>query len=423
MSFKRDRYLISDSCGNYLVRIAIPKYMRHLFGGRCSYVKSTGTRDIREARLFRDAVALEWIKLRNKLKPQREKTSKIEQIITELRKAGTYAFQVSESFNDSSIGCPSLLNMRDQYILQFSEKRKLTTLSKTNKAVEVLLEHLNKRDVQLRDVNRTIVTSWLDNLKNEKAPQTIQNYISALAQIWDLARNRYHDAPQDNPWRGHGLEAKSSKVNYEAFSNDELAKVFSMLADEEEMQNITLIGMYTGMRINEIASLTIDDVKEIEGVLCFEITQGKTKAAARVVPVHSLITPLVLSLREKPHNGFLFYHASITERADGKRSTWHTQRFTRAKRKALGEKGTERKVFHSLRHGVAQLLDRNQIPEDRIALLLGHTRGNTETFRTYSKNAASPVELKNYIELLRYPEIEKGLSINKKSNLRHKTTP
>ncbi|WP_312609227.1 hypothetical protein, partial [Mammaliicoccus sciuri] len=91
-----------------------------------------------------------------------------------------------------------------------------------------------------------IVTSWLDNLKNEKAPQTIQNYISALAQIWDLARNRYHDAPQDNPWRGHGLEAKSSKVNYEAFSNDELAKVFSMLADEEEMQNITLIGMYTG---------------------------------------------------------------------------------------------------------------------------------------------------------------------------------
>ncbi|EFL9371963.1 site-specific integrase, partial [Escherichia coli] len=294
--------------------------------------------------------------------------------------------------------------------------------SKTNKAVEVLLEHLNKRDVQLRDVNRTIVTSWLDNLKNEKAPQTIQNYISALAQIWDLARNRYHDAPQDNPWRGHGLEAKSSKVNYEAFSNDELAKVFSMLADEEEMQNITLIGMYTGMRINEIASLTIDDVKEIEGVLCFEITQGKTKAAARVVPVHSLITPLVLSLREKPHNGFLFYHASITERADGKRSTWHTQRFTRAKRKALGEKGTERKVFHSLRHGVAQLLDRNQIPEDRIALLLGHTRGNTETFRTYSKNAASPVELKNYIELLRYPEIEKGLSINKKSNLRRKTT-
>lgn len=46
------------------------------------------------------------------------------------------------------------------------------------------------------------------------------------------------------------------------------------------------------------------------------------------------------------------------------------------------------------------------VPEDRVALLLGHERGNTESFKTYSKNAASPVELRQYIELLRYPEIE-----------------
>ncbi|MEH2773433.1 tyrosine-type recombinase/integrase, partial [Klebsiella pneumoniae] len=132
------------------------------------------------------------------------------------------------------------------------------------------------------------------------------------------------------------------------------------------------------------------------------------RSAARIIPVHSLITPLVLSLREKPYNGFLFYRASMIDRADGKRSTWHSQRFTRAKRKALGEEGTERKVYHSLRHEVAQQLDRNQVPEDRIALLLGHERGSTESFKTYSKNAASPAELRQYIELIRYPEIEKG---------------
>lgn len=311
------------------------------------------------------------------------------------------------------MSCPSLLRMRDQYILQFSEKRKLTTLSKTNKAVEVLLEHLKKRDVQLRDINRTTVTGWLDKLKTEKAPQTIQNYVSALAQIWDLARNRYHDAPQENIWRGHALEAKSSKVSYEVFEPGELAKVFAVMADDEEMQNVTLIGMYSGMRLNEICSLRAANIKEIEGVLCFEVTEGKTKSAARIIPCHSLITPLVLSLREKPHDGFLFYRASITDRADGKRSTWHSQRFTRAKRKALGEAGSELKVFHSLRHQAAQILDRGGIgknlkpvPEDRIALLLGHERGSTESFKTYSKNAASPVELRQYIELLRYPEID-----------------
>lgn len=407
---KRDRYLILDPCGVYMVRIAVPAYMAAHFGNKTYFMRSTATRDIRQARLFRDAIALEWYKLRDQLKPMRS-GSRVEQILDELRgisKQAKDAPPTQLNFPVQVLACPSLLAMRDQYILQFSEKRKLTTLSKTNKAVEVLLSHLRKRDIPLRDVNRTIVTGWLDKLKSERAPQTIQNYISALAQIWDLARNRYHDAPQDNPWRGHGLEAKSSKVSYEVFTHVELAKVFAALGEDEEMQAVTLIGMYSGMRLNEICSLRAANIREIEGVLCFEVTEGKTKSAARIIPVHSLITPLVLSLREKPYNSFLFYRASITDRADGKRSTWHVNRFTRAKRKALGVEESERKVFHSLRHEFAQQLDRNQVPEDRIALLMGHERGKTEAFKTYSKNAASPVELSRYVELVSYDIVVEG---------------
>lgn len=401
---KRDRYLILDPCGVYMVRIAVPAYMAAYFGNKTYFMRSTATRDIRQARLFRDAIALEWCKLRDQLKPVRS-GSRVELILDELRgisKQAKDAPPTQLNVLAQVQACPSLLAMRDQYILQFSEKRKLTTLSKTNKAVEVLLSHLRKRDIQLRDVNRTVVTGWLDKLKSEKAPQTVQNYISALAQIWDLARNRYHDAPQDNPWRGHGLEAKSSKVSYEVFTHADLAKVFAAMDGDEEMQAVTLIGMYSGMRLNEICSLQVGNIRRIEGVLCFEVTEGKTKSAARIIPVHSRIIDLVESLLQKPHNGFLFYRASIIDRADGKRSTWHTQRFTRAKRKALGEEGTERKVFHSLRHEVAQQLDRNQVPEDRIALLMGHERGKTETFKTYSKHAASPVELLRYVEMVMY---------------------
>ncbi len=380
------------------MRIAIPSYMRHLFQGKRYFMKSTGTRDVRQARLFRDAIALEWTRLRNLLKPQGG--SSVDQIIDELRRVSVYAKEAPASFGASVQACPSLLKMRDLYLLQYSEKRKLTTLSKTNKAVEVLLTHLKKKDVQLRDINRTIVTGWLDKLKTERAPQTIQNYISALAQIWDLARNRYHDAPQDNPWRGHALEAKSSKVSYDIFAPGELAKVYALLDDE--MKAVTAIGAYSGMRINEICTLRESSIKTIEGVLCFEITEGKTKSAARIVPVHRKLIPLVKSLLKTTHSGFLFYHASITDRADGKRSTWHTQQFTRAKRKALGEPAAERKVFHSLRHAFVQQLDRAQVPEDRIALLVGHERGSTESFKTYSKNAASPVEMRKYVELINH---------------------
>lgn len=401
MIYKSDRYLILDPCGVYMVRIALPAYMRTYFSGKKNFIKSTGTRDIRHARLMRDAIAVEFSRLREQLKPQPSGT-KMERIINELRQISCIAKENPLTVGEAVFTCPSLLKLLDIYLMQFKDKRKLTTLSKTNKAVEVLLAHLKKKDVQLKDVNRTTVTGWLDKLKTEKAPQTIQNYISALAQIWDLARNRYHDAPQDNPWRGHALEAKSSKVSYEVFAQGELARVYIEMDSDAEMQAVTLIGMYSGMRLNEICSLRTENIREIEGVLCFEVFEGKTKSAARIVPVHSKITDLVKSLLKKPYNGFLFYHASITDRADGKRSTWHTQRFTRAKRRALGEVGTERKVFHSLRHEFAQQLDRNQVPEDRIALLMGHERGKTETFKTYSKHAASPKELSRYVEMVRY---------------------
>ncbi|NIF22560.1 tyrosine-type recombinase/integrase [Candidatus Pantoea multigeneris] len=405
MIYKRDRYLILDPCGVYPVRIAIPDYMRGHFCGKRNFLKSTGSRDIRQARLFRDAIALEFARLREQLKPQ-PSGSKVERIINDLRRIGSYAKDNPLQIGTPLQSCPSLLRMRDLYFLQFGDKRKLTTLSKTNKAVEQILAHLKKRDIHLREINRTVVTGWLDKLKKEKerALQTIQNYISSLAQIWDLAMNRYHDAPQATPWRGHGLEAKSSKVNYEVFTHVELAKVFSAFEGDAEMQAVILIGMYNGMRLNEICSLQVGNIRSIGDVPCFEVLEGKTKSAARLIQVHSCITHLVETLIHKPHDSFLFYHASITNRADGKRSTWRTQRFTRAKRNVLGEVGTERKVLHSLRHEFAQQLDRNQVPEDRIALLMGHDRGSTEAFKTYSKNSASPQELFGYINKIRYDE-------------------
>jgi hypothetical protein len=43
-----------------------------------------------------------------------------------------------------------------------------------------------------------------------------------------------------------------------------------------------------------------------------------------------------------------------------------------------------------------------QKTEDRIALLMGHERGTTESFKTYSKNSASSLELSGYVEKINY---------------------
>jgi len=43
--------------------------------------------------------------------------------------------------------------------------------------------------------------------------------------------------------------------------------------------------------------------------------------------------------------------------------------------KALGEKWTEWKVFHSLRGMFISQLERGGVPEERIVLIVGHKRG------------------------------------------------
>lgn len=403
MSDKRDSYLSRDSKTDiWYVRITLPDYLRQLFNNNRIYTRSTGTRDIRDARLFRDACVLEFNKLRNHYRPS--KASGLERALQELqgkRKQTDAKLPVSERAAPAA-GCPPLRKLCDQYLDRASQTRKLTTLSKYQKAISIFCDFHKRKDLPLHDINRTMVTAWIDSQRDNKAVQTIANYLGCLSQLVEFARNRYHDAPTSNVFRGHNLEVRQSREGYIALTDAELKSILAELNGDDEMLAVTLIGMHTGMRLNEICSLQPEHIREIEGVLCFEIMEGKTRSAARIIPVHSQITDLVSKLRDGQHNGFLFYRASITNRADGKRSTWHTQRFTRAKRKALGTAGTERKVFHSLRHGVAQQLDRAMIPEDRIALLLGHERGNTESFRTYSRGAASPVELMKYIEMISY---------------------
>ncbi|WP_225402201.1 tyrosine-type recombinase/integrase, partial [Escherichia coli] len=87
---------------------------------------------------------------------------------------------------------------------------------------------------------------------------------------------------------------------------DRLMYEFFTIRDQE-MKEVALVGMYTGMQLNEICSLQIDNIKTVEGVWCFEVTEGKTRNAARLVPIHSKLRTLVKHLIQNNHSGFLFY--------------------------------------------------------------------------------------------------------------------
>lgn len=410
MKYKPDQYIISDSYGVYYVRISIPAWLRSAFGGRKTLVRSLNTSDLRVARRKRDVIADEYHRVREIAEPPKpdslQDTISYLQSVAKYARASPTAHRANKPENKLAPSCPSLVKMLDVYLLQNANILKLGTLSKTKKAVELFLDYLKRSDIRLNDINRTTVTGWLDAMSGVKAVQTQANYLSALACVLDLASARYHDAPpiQANPFRLHKLHTAKSRQSYEAFTDNEVIALLRGLqeAGEVELFDVASIAAYSGMRIGEICNLQPEHIIVIDGITCFQVLEGKTSNAARIVPIASKILPMVLERCQKPYNGFLFYRASITKREDGKRSSWHVNRFGRLKRDILPD--SENKVFHSFRHSVISKLNAAGVDEGRVALLVGHSSGSTESFTTYSKSVPERIvkELQGYVELISY---------------------
>ncbi|MFW8412391.1 integrase, partial [Klebsiella pneumoniae] len=115
----------------------------------------------------------------------------------------------------------------------------------------------------------------------KKADQTVQNWLTCLGSLYEFARRVHDDIPPDNPFHGHNLEARRTIESYQPFTTKQLVTLVENA--EDELQSVILIGLYSGMRLDEIASLKRDDIVEIEGIHCFNITKSKTKSGVRLV--------------------------------------------------------------------------------------------------------------------------------------------
>jgi integrase len=140
------------------------------------------------------------------------------------------------------------------------------------------------------------------------------------------------------------------------------------------------------MRQTEICQLHIGDVKEIDGVLCFDINANaedkdvKSKAAVRTVPVH----PSLIAL------GLLNYHKSLIEKKqkrlwpeleykrDGYGQTLQRW-YGRFNRKLFPD--DRLKCFHSMRHCFITNLKLKGVEETAIMELVGHTNPSMTTGR------------------------------------------
>ncbi|EPZ9139709.1 site-specific integrase [Klebsiella aerogenes] len=390
MSIKAQSYLYPTADGVWMFQIFIPVYMRHIFGGKRLYRKSTGTRDLTAAKHFRNHMLIEWKTLKEQYSPDTEER-RIQHAIAGLHKQATLRAPLQT--------VPTLTAIRDQYADKYRDKRSFSTLAKSARAVEVFLASLDRVDVKITEIRRSQVTMFI-NQQGKKAPQTVQNWLTCLGSLYEYARRSHDDIAPDNPFHGMNLEARATIESYQPFEPHQMQKLLD--AAEPEIRNIITMGLLSGCRLDELASLKKSEIQTVEGVRCLYISKSKTKAGIRHVPIHSRLSAIVDEYLSHAYGEYLFPQANRINRKDGKKGPFYSQAFTRLRRRVLPT-ATDRQCFHSLRGMFITCLDRAGVPEQRIGAITGHTdqKSKTEAFRTYSQGA-SMEELKKHVEIVKF---------------------
>jgi integrase len=147
-----------------------------------------------------------------------------------------------------------------------------------------------------------------------------------------------------------------------------------------------ILGLYTGARVNEIAQLYLDDVRQVDGVWGLFVWKKdrnqkiKTKSSIRFIPLAQPVLDagfleFVEDMRKTGHPR-LFPHLPAGTRKDGKpNGLGYGRQLSRqfsAYLKQFGiEKGT---AFHAFRHTMSTALAEAFVPATTIALITGHAR-------------------------------------------------
>ena len=143
---------------------------------------------------------------------------------------------------------------------------------------------------------------------------------------------------------------------------------------------IPLVGLFCGLRLNEICQLDVADIRVVDEIACFAITASaetgesdkrlKTSSSERLIPIHPELLALGFLgfVARRRQEGEVKLFAEVGMGATGYRSTTFSPWFTRFTEKAGAR--AQKTCFHSFRHVFRDALREARVDRD-IALSLG----------------------------------------------------
>jgi len=244
-----------------------------------------------------------------------------------------------------------------------------------------------KLPVTVEAVRRTEAGRFIaEALVVGRSHQKATAYLGFIRQYWVWMRDKGH-LSAENPWAGQSLPSpprarRDAEPDGQKRPFTDAEMVTLLKADAGSLlSDLMRVAALSGMRVEEICQLHVRDCADGN----FKIWSGKTDAARRTVPIHSVLKPIIKRrIQGKQPSDYMLEELPPIPRSRETRSDPAVKSFTRLRRKLGVDERPNNKAksnvdFHSFRRWFirkvreAKLAGGKGFDEWTLTWVVGHT--------------------------------------------------
>jgi integrase len=389
----------------YFAVYYVPKDVRHIIN-KAKFYKSLKTSDLRTAEIRAQALVLAWknevanarataddpiiSSALDMLRQSKEKSKKdlVREIIEE------HEEELRHELGDTTADVfKSLASGEHKYLKelvssweehQVSRGLAFKSIFQMKSDIEVMLAFFPTASYFTKD----LVEKWIKDLARDNhlsassvnriigSGKNFYNYLVFVKELPKTNLNPFVVPDEYKRTKGSNKKGLNKVQSWLPFTQDEVVAIYQSSKVDEKLSHLILMGAFTGARIEELCSLKTADVDLDKGI--FSITESKTEAGVRGVPIHSKLKPLIQSLVESSTDGYVLSGLGVNK--FGQRSNVLGKRFGYLKSQ-LGY--SRRYVFHSIRKTLITALENAGVSENVTADIVGHEKPRI-TYGLYS---------------------------------------